>query len=79
MKGWLVSLRCGRPPCPQRPIIGKPNEFGYVTQLWERTEDTRRAKRSLILLAATAASDNPGASLRQTVAELARVRAAFGR
>ena len=41
-----------------RPIrkgkLGKPNEFGYVTQLAEVTEHTRRGARGLILPAATA-------------------------
>ena len=46
-----------------RPIrkgkLGKPNEFGYVTQLAEVTENTRRGARGLILPAATAPG-NPG-------------------
>ena len=41
-----------------RPIrkgkIGKPNEFGYVTQLAEVTENTKRGARGLILPASTA-------------------------
>ena len=58
-----------------RPIrkgkLGKPNEFGYVTQLAEITENTRRGARGLILPAATAPG-NPGddALLPRTVAEL---------
>ena len=44
-----------------RPIregkLGKPNEFGYVTQLAEVTENTRRGARGLILPAATAAGN----------------------
>lgn len=61
-----------------RPIrkgkLGKPNEFGYVTQLAEVTENTRRGARGLILPAATAPG-NPGedALLPQTVAELQRL------
>ena len=41
-----------------RPIrkgkLGKPSEFGYVTQLAEVTENTRRGARGLILPASTA-------------------------
>jgi IS5 family transposase len=61
-----------------RPIrkgkLGKPNEFGYVTQLAEVTENTRRGARGLILPPATAPG-NPGedALLPQTVAELQRL------
>jgi transposase, IS5 family len=61
-----------------RPIrkgkLGKPNEFGYVTQLAEITENTRRGARGLILPPATAPG-NPGEDtlLPQTVAELTRL------
>jgi transposase, IS5 family len=61
-----------------RPIrkgkLGKPNEFGYVTQLAEVTEHTRRGARGLILPASTAPG-NPGenALLPDTVAELKRL------
>jgi transposase, IS5 family len=61
-----------------RPIrkgkLGKPNELGYVTQLAEITENTRRGARGLILPAATAAG-NPqeNALLPDTVAELKRL------
>jgi IS5 family transposase len=61
-----------------RPIrkgkLGKPNEFGYVNQLAEVTENTRRGARGLILPAATTLG-NPGEDtlLPQTVAELRRV------
>ena len=61
-----------------RPIrkgkLGKPNEFGYVTQFAEITENTRRGARGLILPAATAPG-NPGedALLPDTVAELERL------
>ena len=41
-----------------RPIrkgkLGKPNEFGYVTQLAEVTESTKRGAQGLILPASTA-------------------------
>ena len=61
-----------------RPIrkgkLGKPSEFGYVTQLAEVTENTRRGARGLILPASTAPG-NPqeGVLLPQTVAELQRL------
>jgi IS5 family transposase len=57
-----------------RPIrkgkLGKPNEFGYVTQLAEVTANTRR-----YLLPAASAPGNPGENrlLDQTVAELDRL------
>jgi transposase, IS5 family len=61
-----------------RPIrkgkLGKPNEFGYVTQLAEVTESTKRGARGLILPSATA-SGNPQENvlLPVTVAELRRL------
>jgi transposase, IS5 family len=61
-----------------RPIrkgkLGKPNEFGYVTQLAEVTEHTRRGARGLILPASTQLG-NPGENtlLPGTVAELRRL------
>jgi len=62
-----------------RPIrkgkLGKPNEFGYVCQLAEVTENTKRGARGLILPAAATALGNPGENtlLPQTVAELQRL------
>jgi IS5 family transposase len=61
-----------------RPIrkgkLGKPNEFGYVTQLAEVTENTKRGARGLILPASTAPG-NPQENtlLPDTVAELKRL------
>jgi transposase, IS5 family len=61
-----------------RPIrkgkLGKPNEFGYVTQLAEVTENTRRGARGLILPASTQIG-NPAENtlLPATVAELERL------
>jgi IS5 family transposase len=61
-----------------RPIrkgkIGKPNEFGYVTQLAEVTENTRRGARGLILPSSNA-SGNPQEVVLfpKTVAELKRL------
>jgi transposase, IS5 family len=61
-----------------RPIrkgkLGKPNEFGYVTQLCEVTDNTKPGARGLILPAATAPG-NPAedALLPDTVQELERL------
>lgn len=61
-----------------RPIrkgkLGKPNEFGYVAQICEVTENTRRGARGLILPAASAPG-NPGENtlLPTTVAEFTRL------
>jgi IS5 family transposase len=61
-----------------RPIrkgkLGKPNEFGYGTQICEVTENTKRGARGFILPAATAPG-NPGENtlLPDTVAELSRL------
>jgi transposase, IS5 family len=62
-----------------RPIrkgkLGKPNEFGSVTQIAEVTENTRRGARGLILPGAATAPGNPNenALLPDTVAELQRL------
>jgi IS5 family transposase len=61
-----------------RPIrkgkLGKPNEFGYVTQLCELTENTKRGARGLLLPASTMVG-NPAENtlLPDTVAELQRL------
>jgi transposase, IS5 family len=61
-----------------RPIrkgkLGKPNEFGYVAQFCEVTENTKRGARGLIVPAATAIG-NPGEDtlLPDTIAELKRL------
>jgi IS5 family transposase len=62
-----------------RPIrkgkLGKPNEFGFVSQLAEVTENTRPGARGLILPASTELG-NPAEDtlLPDTVAELQRLR-----
>jgi IS5 family transposase len=61
-----------------RPIrkgkLGKPNEFGYVTQLAEVTENTRRGARGLILPASsTLGNPSENTLLPDTVAELTRL------
>jgi hypothetical protein len=61
-----------------RPIrkgkLGKPNEFGYVTQICEVTENTRRGARGFILPAATSLG-NPQENtlLPTTTSELRRL------
>jgi transposase, IS5 family len=61
-----------------RPIrkgkLGKPNEFGFVSQLTEVTENTKRGARRLILPASTELG-NPAEDtlLPGTVAELKRL------
>jgi transposase, IS5 family len=61
-----------------RPIrkgkLGKPNEFGYVTQLCELTENTKRGARGLLLPASTQIG-NPAENtlLPATVTELQRL------
>ena len=61
-----------------RPIrkgkLGKPNEFGYVSQICEVTENTRRGARGLIMPAASEVG-NPGEDtlLPATIAELKRL------
>jgi len=61
-----------------RPIrkgkLGKPNEFGYVNQICEVTENTRRGARGLIVPPATAIG-NPAEDtlLPDTIAELKRL------
>ena len=61
-----------------RPIrkgkIGRPNELGYVTQLAEVTENTRRGARGLILPASNAPGNPQEVVLfPKTVAELKRL------
>jgi IS5 family transposase len=62
-----------------RPIrkgkLGKPNEFGFVAQICEVTENTRTGARGLIIPAATQIG-NPqeDALLPETVAELERLQ-----
>jgi IS5 family transposase len=80
VKGEPISDRIVSLSDPDaRPIrkgkLGKPNEFGYVTQLAEVTENTKRGARGLILPASTAPG-NPTENtlLPGTVAELKRLQ-----
>jgi IS5 family transposase len=79
VKGKPISDRIVSLTDPDaRPIrkgkLGKPNEFGYVTQLAEVTENTKRGARGLILPASRALG-NPTENtlLPDTVAELKRL------
>ena len=63
-----------------RPIrkgkLGKPNEFGYVSQLAEVTENTKSGARGLILPNAATRVGNPAEDtlLPDTVAEISRLQ-----
>jgi transposase, IS5 family len=74
IKDRLVSLADPDARPIRKGKLGKPNEFGYVTQLAEVTENTKRGARGLIVPAATAPG-NPGedALLPDTVTELGRL------
>ena len=74
IKDRLVSLADPDARPIRKGKLGKPTQFGYVTQLAELTENTKRGARGLILPAATAPG-NPGENvlLPQTVAELQRL------
>jgi IS5 family transposase len=74
IKDRLVSLADPDARPIRKGKLGKPNEFGYVNQLCEVTENTKRGARGLILPAATVLG-NPGEDtlLPQTVAELKRL------
>ena len=74
IKDRLVSLADPDARPIRKGKLGKPNEFGYVTQLAEVTENTKRGARGLIVPAATAPG-NPGENtlLPETVAEMNRL------
>jgi IS5 family transposase len=74
IKDRLVSLADPDARPIRKGKLGKPNEFGYVNQFAEVTENTKRGARGLIVPAATAIG-NPGEDtlLPQTVTELKRL------
>jgi IS5 family transposase len=74
IKDRLVSLADPDARPIRKGKLGKPNEFGFVSQLAEVTENTKRGARGLIVPAATAIG-NPGEDtlLPDTVAELKRL------
>jgi transposase, IS5 family len=70
----LISLSDPDARPIRRGKLGKPNEFGYVTQLAEVTENTKPGARGLVLPAATALGNpHENALLPQTVQELERL------
>jgi transposase, IS5 family len=74
IKDRIVSLHDPDARPIRKGKLGKPNEFGFVSQLAEVTENTRRGARGLILPASTKLG-NPAEDtlLPQTVAELKRL------
>jgi len=74
IKDRLVSLHDPDARPIRKGKLGKPNEFGYVSQLAEVTENTRPGARGLILPASTTLG-NPAEEtlLPGTVAELQRL------
>lgn len=74
IKDRIVSLHDPDARPIRKGKLGKPNEFGFVSQLAEVTENTKRGARGLILPASTELG-NPAEDtlLPQTVAELKRL------
>ena len=79
VKGQPISDRLVSLADPDaRPIrkgkLGKPNEFGYVSQICEVTEHTQRGERGLIIPASTRLG-NPAEDtlLPDTISELTRL------
>ncbi len=74
IKDRLVSLSDPDARPIRKGKLGKPNEFGYVSQICEVTENTKRGARGLIVPVATVIG-NPGEDtlLPDTVAELKRL------
>jgi len=74
IKDRLVSLHDPDARPIRKGKLGKPNEFGFVSQLAEVTENTKRGARGLILPASTELG-NPAEDtlLPGTVAELERL------
>ena len=74
IKDRIVSLHDPDARPIRKGKLGKPNEFGFVSQLAEVTEHTKRGARGLILPASTEIG-NPAEDtlLPQTVAELKRL------
>ena len=74
IKDRIVSLHDPDARPMRKGKLGKPNEFGFVSQLAEVTENTKRGARGLILPASTELG-NPAEDtlLPQTVAELKRL------
>jgi len=74
IKDRIVSLHDPDARPIRKGKLGKPNEFGYVSQLAEVTEHTKRGARGLIVPASTEIG-NPAEDtlLPQTIAEMQRL------
>ena len=74
IKDRLVSLSDPDARPIRKGKLGKPNEFGFVTQICEVTEHTRRGARGLILATSTRPG-NPAEDtlLPDTITELTRL------
>src|SRR6516225_2517620 len=74
IKDRIVSLHDPDARPIRKGKLGKPNEFGYVSQLAEVTENTKPGARGLILPASSAVGSRAeNALLPGTVAELERL------
>jgi len=74
IKDRLVSLADPDARPIRKGKLGKPNEFGYVSQICEVTEHTRRGARGLIVPAATQLGNPPEDTLLpDTISELTRL------
>jgi IS5 family transposase len=76
IKDRIVSLHDPDARPIRKGKLGKPNEFGYVVQIAEVTEHTRRGARGLILPAAATQLGNPHEDtlLPDTTAEMTRLK-----
>jgi len=74
IKDRLVSLADPDARPIRKGKLGKPNEFGYVSQICEVTEHTRRGARGLIVPTATRLGNPPEDTLLpDTISELTRL------
>ena len=75
IKDRIVSLHDPDARPIRKGKLGKPNEFGYVVQIAEVTEHTRRGARGLILPAAATRIGNPHEDtlLPDTTTEMTRL------
>jgi IS5 family transposase len=75
IKDRIVSLHDPDARPIRKGKLGKPNEFGYVVQIAEVTEHTRRGARGLILPAGATRLGNPHEDtlLPDTTAEMTRL------
>ncbi|MCA1697365.1 MAG: transposase [Actinobacteria bacterium] len=75
IKDRLVSLADPDARPIRKGKLGKPNEFGYVAQIAEVTQNTRRGARGYVLPAPSAVGNvGENTLLPETVSELERLR-----